>query len=61
MRWVLGHDRLFLTTSSDATLLRHALGAAAPPAPVPSEAEMQADVDAHRIQPLFDGDALERI
>jgi aryl-alcohol dehydrogenase-like predicted oxidoreductase len=61
VRWVLGHEQLFLNTSSDATLLRHALEAAATPAPVPSDAELQVDVDAHRIQPLFDGDAFERI
>lgn len=61
VRWVLSHDQLFLNTSSDARLLRAALDAAATPAAVPTEAELQADVEAHGIQPLFDGEALERI
>jgi len=61
VRWVLRHERLFLNTSSDATLLRAALDAAATPASAPTDAELQADVDAHGIEPLFDGHALERI
>lgn len=61
VRWVLSHEQLFLNTSSDASLLRAALDAAATPAAVPTEAELQADVAAHGIQPLFDGEALERI
>jgi aryl-alcohol dehydrogenase-like predicted oxidoreductase len=61
VRWVLGHDQLFLNTSSDATLLDAALEAAANPGPVPTDAEMQADVDEHGIRALFDGAALERI
>lgn len=61
VRWVLGHDRLFLNTSSDASLLGAALDAAATPGPVPTAEEMQADVDALGIRALFDGAALERI
>jgi aryl-alcohol dehydrogenase-like predicted oxidoreductase len=61
VRWVLGHEQLFLNTSSDATLLGTALDAAAVLQPVPTEAEMQADVDEHGIEALFDGAALERI
>lgn len=61
VRWVLGHDQLFLNTSSDGRLLGHALAAAADPTPAPTDAEMQADVDAHGIEPLFDGAELERI
>jgi aryl-alcohol dehydrogenase-like predicted oxidoreductase len=61
VRWVLGHDQVFLNTSSDAGLLGAALEAAADPEPVPTDAEMQADVDEHGIQALFDGAALERI
>lgn len=61
VRWVLGHEHLFLNTSSDATLLSIALDAAATPTPVPSDDDMQADVDAHGIESLFDGEALERI
>jgi aryl-alcohol dehydrogenase-like predicted oxidoreductase len=60
-RWVLSHDQLFLNTSSDATLLPLVLGAATAGGRVPSDAEMQADVEAHGIQPLFDGGLLERI
>ncbi len=61
VRWVLGHEQLFLNTSSDATLLPAALAAAADPAPVPTDEEMAVDVAAHGIEPLFDGAALERI
>jgi aryl-alcohol dehydrogenase-like predicted oxidoreductase len=61
VRWVLGHEQLFVNTSSDATLLPAALAAAADPAPVPTDEEMAADVAAHGIEPLFDGAALERI
>jgi aryl-alcohol dehydrogenase-like predicted oxidoreductase len=61
VRWVLGHDELFLNTSSDARLLPAILDAASSPGSPPSDAEMQADLDAHGIQPLFDGGALERI
>ena len=61
VRWVLGHDQLFLNTSSDATLLPAALAAAADPMPVPSDEEMAADVATQGIEPLFDGAALERI
>ncbi len=61
VHWVLGHEQLFLNTSSDATLLGAALDAASAPSPPPTEAEMQADVAALDIQPLFDGEALERI
>ena len=59
-RWVLSHDQLFLNTSSDATLLPLVLDAAAAGARCP-DGEMQADVEAHGIEPLFDGEALERI
>jgi aryl-alcohol dehydrogenase-like predicted oxidoreductase len=61
VRWVLSHDQLFLNTSSDARLLAAALEAASTPAPVPSDAELEADVDALGVRPLFDGEALERI
>jgi len=61
VRWVLSHDQLFLNTSSDARLLEHALAAAAGDLGSPSDQEMQADVDALGIEPLFDGEALERI
>jgi len=61
VRWVLGHPQLFLNTSSDASLLGAALDAAAQPDPVPTDAELQADVDELGIEALFDGAALERI
>lgn len=61
VRWVLSHDQLFLNTSSDGRLLAAALAAAADPVPAPTDAELQADVDALGVAPLFDGDLLERI
>jgi len=61
VRWVLGHDQVFLNTSSDARLLPTILAAAAEGGAPPSDAEVQADVDALGVEPLFDGAALERI
>jgi aryl-alcohol dehydrogenase-like predicted oxidoreductase len=61
VRWVLGHPQLFLNTSSDARLLPTALAAAATAADPPTDAELRADVAAQGIEPLFDGEALERI
>ncbi len=60
-RWVLGHDQLFLNTSSDARLLPAVLAAASADVPPPNDEELQADVDALEIAPLFDGAELERI
>jgi aryl-alcohol dehydrogenase-like predicted oxidoreductase len=61
VRWVLAHDQLFLNTSSDARLLPAILAAATEGGPVPSEDDLQADVDALDMAPLFDGAELERI
>src|SRR4051812_24912556 len=61
VRWVLGDPQVFLDTSSDARLLRSALEAAVAGGPRPSAAEMDADVLAHGVRPLFDGADLERI
>jgi hypothetical protein len=61
VRYVLGRPGLFLNSSSDARLLRPTLEAAAVDAPVPTDAEMAADVERHEIEPLFDGAGLERI
>jgi aryl-alcohol dehydrogenase-like predicted oxidoreductase len=61
VRWVLGHEQVFLNTSSDARLLGTALAAAEHPTPVPSDADLQDDVDRLGITPLFDGAQLERI
>ena len=61
MRWVLSHEQVFLNTSSDASLLPLILAAAAAGGACPSDDELQADLDALGIEPLFDGGALERI
>ena len=61
VRHVLSNPQLFLNTSSDLRLLRPALEAAASREPVPSEAELEADVLAEGMRPLFDGGELERI
>jgi len=61
VRWVLSRPGIFLNTSSDARLLRPTFEAASSPSPAPSEDDMQADAVALHIEPLFDGDALERI
>jgi len=63
VRYVLSQPALFLNTSSDATLLRSTLeaAAAADAAVAPDDTAMAADVDALGITPLFDGGALERI
>jgi aryl-alcohol dehydrogenase-like predicted oxidoreductase len=61
VRFVLGRPSLFLNSSSDATLLRPTLEAAARGGAVPSDAELAADVAAHGIRALFDGGDLERI
>lgn len=61
VRWLLSHEQLFLNTSSDVRLLGTALEAASVPAPTPSDAELEADVEALDVRPLFDGEALERI
>ncbi|MEX2292910.1 MAG: aldo/keto reductase [Acidimicrobiales bacterium] len=62
VRWVLSHPQLFLNTSSDGRLLRPALAAAADlVAPPPSDDQLRADIEAHGVEPLFDGGALERI
>jgi aryl-alcohol dehydrogenase-like predicted oxidoreductase len=63
VRWLLGHEQMFLNSTSDGRVLPTVLAAAAdaPGAPVPSEAELQADVDALGVEPLFDGLERERI
>jgi aryl-alcohol dehydrogenase-like predicted oxidoreductase len=63
VRFVLADDRLFLNSSSDATMLRPILEAASTAAEgeAPALSELQADVDALSIRPLFDGAALESI
>lgn len=61
VRFVLSDQRLFLNTTSDATLLPHVLEAAAGDLTRPTEADLAADVEAEAITPLFDGASLERI
>lgn len=61
VRFVLGQPQLFLNSSSDTRLLRSTLEAAAAGGPVPTDEEMQADMAAMGMAPIFDGDRLERI
>lgn len=60
VRCVLARPPLFLITSSDARLLRPTLEAASTRGAPPDE-ELEADVLALGVQPLFDGGELERI
>jgi aryl-alcohol dehydrogenase-like predicted oxidoreductase len=61
VRFVLGRQQLFLNSSSDFALLPVILEAAAAGGAVPGDEEMEGDVDAYEMAPLFDGEALERI
>jgi aryl-alcohol dehydrogenase-like predicted oxidoreductase len=64
VRYVLANPQLFLNTSSDARLLRPILEAAAGAGAgtgAPGEAELEADMAAEQMEPLFDGGALESI
>ena len=61
VRWVLDNPQVFLVTTSDATVMARVLDAAEGDLTRPSDAEMQADVDALDMEPLFDGGAMERI
>lgn len=64
VRWVLARPGLFLNSTSDARLLPTVLEAAEAAGGAgagPTDDEMQADVAALGIEPLFDGATLERI
>jgi aryl-alcohol dehydrogenase-like predicted oxidoreductase len=63
VRYVLGRPGLFLISSSDAHLLRPTLAAAARVGvgPAPTGDELERDVVAHGMQPLFDGAELESV
>ena len=61
VRWVLARPGLFLNSSSDATLLRPSLAAAAAGGPAPSVQELAEDAVRLGIEPIFDGGVLERI
>jgi aryl-alcohol dehydrogenase-like predicted oxidoreductase len=62
-RFVLGRTGLFLNTCSDAGLLRPVLEVASSPraSVLPDDAEMEEDARRLGVEPLFDGDRLERI
>ena len=59
--YVLANPQLFLNTSSDATLLEATIAAARGDQVAPNDTELQADVSALDMMPLFDGADLERI
>jgi len=59
--YVLANPQVFLNTSSDANLLEATIAAAQGAQSAPSEQELEADIDAMDMTPLFDGKALERI
>lgn len=63
VRYVLANNQLFLNSSSDARLLRPILEAATTASSVtpPSDSELEADVKALTMEPLFDGGVLESI
>ncbi len=63
VRWVLGNPQVFLNTSSDARMLPLicAAAAAGDATERPPDADMDADVARHGVEPLFDGSELERI
>lgn len=61
VRYVLAEDDLFLDTTSDARLLPLIFDAAAGPLECPTDAEMDADIDAFGISPLFAEGDLERM
>ena len=61
VRWVLGNPQVFLTTTSDATVMARVLAAAEGDLTRPDDAAMAADVADLDMAPLFDGGAIERI
>jgi aryl-alcohol dehydrogenase-like predicted oxidoreductase len=61
VNFVLGRPRLFLNTSSDATLLETVLRIADEPNALPSAAAMTEDVQRFAMQPLFAPGALDII
>lgn len=64
VRFVLSEPELFLDTSSDATLLGTLLDVASSldePVEPPEAAEVEADIAAFDVEPIFDGGQLERI
>jgi len=61
VRYVLAHERLFVNSSSDASLLPAILAAAEGDLTPPTADELRADIDTFGITSLFDGADLERI
>jgi hypothetical protein len=61
MHYVLARPQLFLITSSDARLLRPILEAASGSVSLPTDDQLRDDWATQDVEPLFDGDALERI
>lgn len=61
VHFVLARPGLFLNSSSDATLLRDILTAAANPAPAPADAALRDDAARHGIEPLFVRDVSDAI
>ena len=61
VRFVLARPGLFLNSSSDATLLRDILTAAASPAPAPADAALRDDAARYGIEPLFVRDISDAI
>jgi aryl-alcohol dehydrogenase-like predicted oxidoreductase len=61
VRYVLGNDRLFVNSSSDASLLPAILAAAEGDLTPPTADELRSDIDTYGITSLFDGSDLERI
>lgn len=61
VRAVLGDPQLFLNTTSDARKLGVIFDAATSGLPAPTDQELQEDIAAFGIAPLFDGRELERI
>ena len=61
VRFVLARPGLFLNSSSDARLVRPILAAAVASGDAPTSAAMAGDTQVFGVQPLFDGDQLERI
>jgi aryl-alcohol dehydrogenase-like predicted oxidoreductase len=60
-RFVLDREQLFLISSAETSLLRAMLTVASTAGEAPSADELRADIAAAGMQPLFDGENLERI
>jgi hypothetical protein len=61
VRFVLSNSQVFVNSSSDLRLLSPILEAAEEPGQAPSEEELHGDEAALDVEPIFDGQELERI